>query len=114
VNAVECRDRAIHPRELQHDEAVEKRAPCEAAEALVWRARDAKRTVFGNELEWKFRAPPVLIDNGRYLVFRKSPHSGKQRLFLRAEQLGDLVEVAVDRSLGPGTHPGLPGCRRGL
>ena len=96
MNAMECRDRTIDARELHHDKTVEEHALAEAAKPAVRHACDPKRAVLADEFEWEFSATPILVDNGRNLLFCKCPHPTKQGLILRADKVRDLVEISVD------------------
>src|SRR5262245_63537584 len=100
MNAMERCDRAIDARELHHDETVNKRALTQAAKSAVWRACDPKCAVVADEFERKFRPTPVLVNNGRYFLFRERPHATEQSLIRRADEMRDLVEIPVDAPEG--------------
>src|SRR5262245_1335774 len=99
MNAMKRCDGAIDAGELHHDETVNKRALTEAAKSAVWRACDTNRAVIANEFKRKFSATPILVDDGRNLLFRERPHATEQNVIRRADEMRDLVEIRVD---GPG------------
>src|SRR5262249_30120411 len=97
MNAVERCDGAIDAGELHHHETVNKRALTQAAKSAVWRARDPKFAVVADEFERKLGPTPVLVNNGRYFLFRERPHTTEQSLIRRrVDEMRDLVEIAVD------------------
>ncbi len=97
VHAMEGRDRAVDAREFQHDQAVGDRAPARASEALVRRAGDAERAVGADELERKFRAAPIVVDDRGDLLLGECAHAAKQGLVLGPDRVRDPVEIPVDR-----------------
>src|SRR5262249_58332576 len=68
----------------------------------VWRVCDPKCAVVADEFERKLGPTPVLVNNGRYFLFRELPHTSEQSM-IRADEMRNLVEIAVD---GPGRRAG--------
>src|SRR5262245_1167931 len=96
MNAMERCDRAIDAREFHHDETVNQRALTQAAKSAIWRACDPECAVVADEFERKLGPTPVLVNNGRYFLFRERPHTTEQSLIRRADKMRNLVEIAVD------------------
>src|SRR5262245_33964841 len=96
MNAVERCDGAIDAGELHHHETVNKRALTQATKSAIWRACDPKCAVVADEFERKLGPTPVFVNNGRYFLFRELPHTTEQSLIRRADEMRNLVEIAVD------------------
>src|SRR5262245_59274146 len=90
------RNRRIDPRQLHRDKAVQQPAAASGTISLVANSPDADFGHLRNDLERECITPPILLDNRRHHTFSKLADAFDQRALFVIENIGDLVEIAVD------------------